>query len=79
MSKASFFARPVVRSLVVLAAFGLPLGGIAGADEVKIDSQAKKVVDAFGKFFGGLKGFRFNDTVALHIERQGQRQSEEFA
>ena len=78
MSKASFFARPVVRSLVVLAAFGLLLGSIAGADEVKIDPQAKKVVDAFGKFFGALKGFRFHDTVTLHIERQGQRQSEEF-
>jgi peroxiredoxin len=78
MSNAFCFARSVVRSLVVLAAYWLILGGGAAADEVKIDPEAKKVIDAFGKFFGGLKGFHFSDTVALHIERMGQKQSEEF-
>lgn len=85
MSNAPLFVRRFVRSLVVLAACSQLAGGTATADEPKtdpqvkkIDPEAKKVVDAFGKFFAGLKGFRFTDTVALHIEQLGQKQTQEF-
>ncbi|MEX0678609.1 MAG: DUF2092 domain-containing protein [Pirellulales bacterium] len=79
MSTPYEFARGIVRSLVVLAACSMLVDGMASAEERKIDPEARKVVDAFGKYVAGLKGFRFTDNVALHVVQEGRQITQEFA
>jgi thiol-disulfide isomerase/thioredoxin len=78
MAIASLFTRALVRPLVVLAACAMTFAGTAGGDEAKIDPEAKKVVEAFGKYYAGLKGFRVSVSVALQVEQQGKKQSQTF-
>jgi peroxiredoxin len=77
MSTPHSFARRLARPLVVLSACSMLVAAAAG-DEPKIDAEAKKVVDAFGRFYAGLKGFEVQATVALQVEQQGNRQTQTF-
>ncbi len=78
MSSATVFTRRWARCFAVLAACSLLFLGTASADEPKIDPAARKVVDAFGKYFAGLKGFRLTADVAVEVESQGQKRTQEF-
>jgi thiol-disulfide isomerase/thioredoxin len=78
MPNATVFARRCARCFVLLAACSLLSGNPASADEPKIDPAARKVVDAFGKYFAGLKGFHLTADVAVKVESQGQKQTQEF-
>lgn len=48
------------------------------AAEPKVDAESQKVLDTFGKFFQGTKGFRVKANIALEIEQKGQKQSQDF-
>lgn len=78
MSTTPVSPRRFARSLVVLAACSLSLGGATSAGELKIDPAARKVVDAFGEYFAGLKGFRVTDNVAMRVEQPGRDVTQEF-
>jgi peroxiredoxin len=78
MSNATTFKHRCARCFFVLAACSLLFGPTAQADEPKVDPDAQKVVDAFGKYFAGLKGFGLTVEVAVVIESEGQKQTQEF-
>jgi peroxiredoxin len=78
MATAPLFTRALGRLVVVLAACSMLVASTARGDEPKIDPQAKKIVDAFGKYYAGLKGFRVSVSVALQVEQLGKKQSQTF-
>ncbi len=61
----------------VLAASAL-VGPRAAVAEVKIDAESQKVLDAFGKYYSGLKGFKVTVNIDLSIERDGAKQNVKF-
>ncbi len=78
-------SRPVVRSIAGTAIGSLVLvAGIAlfsppsAVAEVKIDAESQKVLDAFGKYYPGLKGFKVAVNIDLTIDRDGMKQSVKF-
>jgi len=45
----------------------------------QVDPQAQKAIDAMGKYYAQLKGFKVSVDIALNVEQQGQRQTQAFA
>jgi thiol-disulfide isomerase/thioredoxin len=70
----------LVYPLVVAAAFAgwFPAVGEEPAKR-EIDPKAKKVVDEWGKYLSGLKGFQYSADVSFSVERGDQKQSQDFA
>jgi thiol-disulfide isomerase/thioredoxin len=54
------------------------LGALVRADEPKVDAESKKVLDSLGAFYSKLEGFQVDVNVALTIEQQGLKQSQDF-
>ncbi len=77
MSAPAALVRSVLCLLVVLlASFAVAPAAVAAKSEV--DAKAQQVVDKWGKFIAGLQGFQFDGGVALTIEQQGKKQSQNF-
>jgi peroxiredoxin len=71
----------LVRSALCLLVVTLAWTGIArpaAAAKPDVDPKAQQVVDKWGKFITGLRGFQFDGGVALTIEQQGKKQSQDF-
>lgn len=81
MSLRSLAARRVISCLtlvtMVLVASAALLQ-VATAQEPEVDPKAREVLDAFGKYYAGLEGFKVKVTIALTVEQKGQKQSQEF-
>jgi len=66
-------------ALVVLALFASSLlQPAAHGQEATVDPEAKKVLDAFGKYYAELKGFEVTAKIGLTVEQAGQKQSQDF-
>ncbi|MEX2112214.1 MAG: DUF2092 domain-containing protein [Pirellulales bacterium] len=85
MSGSTPKTRPVVRSivgmtvgsLVLLAGLALVNPRVAVA-EVKIDAESQKALDAFGKYYSGLQGFKVAVNIDLNVDRDGVKQNVKF-
>ncbi len=78
MSRPAALVRFVVCSLFVLVALGVLTIAADPSVSAKVDPKAKKVIDAWGKYFSGLRGFTFASDVAIQFEQQGQKQNRNF-
>ena len=78
MSRPAALVRFAVCSLFALVALGVLSIAADPIANTKVDPQAKKVIDAWGKYFAGLRGFKFASDVAIQFEQQGQKQSRSF-
>ncbi len=78
-------ARPVLRSILGMAVGSLVLlAGIAlwnprvAVAEVKIDAESQRVLDAFGKYYSALQGFKVAVNIDLSVDRDGVKQDVKF-
>jgi thiol-disulfide isomerase/thioredoxin len=67
----------VIGSLILLAGVALfnPRAAVA---EVKIDEESQQVLDAFGKYYAELKGFKVAVNINLTVDRDGTKQNVTF-
>ena len=63
--------------LCLLVAF-VAMAPCAAAAEPEVEPKAQQVLDAFGKYLAGLRGFSVTASIALSVEQKGQKQSTEF-
>jgi thiol-disulfide isomerase/thioredoxin len=69
---------PVVRTAIhVLFVLAL-VAPRSLAAKPEVEPKAQQVLDAFGKYMVGLRGFRVTTEIALTVEQKGQRQSTDF-
>jgi thiol-disulfide isomerase/thioredoxin/outer membrane lipoprotein-sorting protein len=77
MSAPAALVRPLLCSLVAALA-SLAVAHPAAAAKPEVDPKSQQTVDKWGKFVAGLRGFQFDGGVALTIEQQGKKQSQNF-
>src|SRR5690349_16967614 len=85
MTGTTYKSRPAFRAIAVLAigfaavlATSALVGPRSAVAEVKIDAESQKVLDAFGKFYSGLKGFKVTVNIDLSVDRDGKKQTVKF-
>lgn len=78
MSALAAFPRLALCSLIITLASCVAAHAGDEAAKQQIDPKAQKVVDQWGKFVAGLRSFQFDGGVALTIEQQGKKQSQNF-
>ncbi len=67
-----------ILSLALVAVMTVALAPAASAQEAqgpKIDPEAKKVLDALGAYYKGLKSFTLDETTDMVMEAQGMKQT----
>jgi len=77
MSAPAALVRFAMCSLIVALA-SLAVAHSAAAAKPEVDPKAQQAVDKWGKFVAGLRGFQFDGGVALTVEQQGKKQSQNF-
>jgi thiol-disulfide isomerase/thioredoxin len=78
MSTPAAFGRHLIRSFVIAAGI-LAVGSVAqAAAKAEVDPKAQKVIDDWGKYVQGLRGFQYEAAVELSIEQAGKKQNQNF-